>query len=75
MGQIEVFQRHIADVIVVGNAHRICVGFGMGFAGVRICNRPRAGTGFCAVSGFADDLFGEDILLFKKHIQRPLYLG
>ena len=39
---------------------------------VAVCVRPC--VGFRAVSGFDDDLFGEDILLFKQHLERTLHL-
>ena len=39
---------------------------------VAVCVRPC--VGFRAVSGFDDDLFGEDVLLFKQHLKRSLHL-
>ena len=65
MGEVEVFERHIADVVVVGNL----IGFRVR---VSVCIRPC--VGLCAVSGFGDDLFGEDVLLFKQHLERTLHL-
>ena len=65
MGEIEVFELHIADVIVIRNA----IGFRVRVA---VCIRPC--VGLRAVSGFDDDLFGEDVLLFKQHLKRTLHL-
>ena len=65
MGKIEVFQRHIADIVVIRNT----VGFRMGIA---VCIRPC--VGFCPVSGFDNDLFGKDILFIEQHLKCPLYL-
>ena len=39
---------------------------------IAVCIRPC--VGLRAVSGFDDDLFCEDILLFKQHLERTLYL-
>ena len=39
---------------------------------VAVCVRPC--VGFRAVSGFDDNLFGEDVLLFKQHLERTLHL-
>ena len=39
---------------------------------VAVCVRPC--VGLRAVSGFDDDLFGEDVLLFKQHLERTLHL-
>ena len=39
---------------------------------VAVCIRPC--VGFRAVSGFDDDLFGEDVLLFKQHLECTLHL-
>ena len=65
MGEIEVFELHVADVVVIRDA----VGFRVRVA---VCIRPC--VGFRAVSGFDDNLFGEDVLLFKQHLERTLYL-
>ena len=65
MGEIEVFELHIADVIVIRNA----VGFRVRVA---VCIRPC--VSFRAVSGFDDNLFGEDVLLLKQHLKRSLHL-
>ena len=65
MGEIEVFELHVADVVVIRDA----VGFR-----VRVAVRVRPCVGFRAVSGFDDDLFGEDVLLFKQHLERTLHL-
>ena len=65
MGEIEVFELHVADVVVIRDA----VGFRVRVA---VCVRPC--VGFRAVSGFDDNLFGEDVLLFKQHLERTLYL-
>ena len=65
MGEIEVFEPHVADVVVIRDA----IGFRVRVA---VCVRPC--VGFRAVSGFDDDLFGEDILLFKQHLERTLHL-
>ena len=65
MGEIEVFELHVADVVVIRDA----VGFRVRVA---VCVRPC--VGFCAVSGFDDNLFGEDVLLFKQHLERTLHL-
>ena len=65
MGEIEVFELHVADVIVIRNA----VGFRVRIA---VCIRPC--VGLRAVSGFDDDLFCEDILLIKQHLERTLHL-
>ena len=66
MGEVEVFERHIADVVVVGNL----IGFRVRVA---VCIRPC--VGLRAVSGFNDDLFGEDVLLVEQHLKRTLYLS
>ena len=65
MGEIEVFELHVADVVVIRDA----VGFRVRVA---VCIRPC--VGLRAVSGFDDDLFGEDVLLFKQHLERTLHL-
>ena len=65
MGEIEVFELHVADVVVIRDA----IGFRVRVA---VCVRPC--VGFRAVSGFDDDLFGEDVLLFKQHLERTLHL-
>ena len=39
---------------------------------VAVCIRPC--VGFRSVSGFDDNLFGEDVLLFKQHLERTLHL-
>ena len=65
MGEIEVFELHVADVVVIRDA----VGFRVRFA---VCIRPC--VGLRAVSGFNDDLFGENVLLFKQHLERTLHL-
>ena len=65
MGEIEVFEPHVADVVVIRDA----IGFRVRVA---VCVRPC--VGFRAVSGFDDDLFCEDILLFKQHLERTLHL-
>ena len=65
MGEIEVFKLHVADVVVIRDA----IGFRVRVA---VCVRPC--VGFRAVSGFDDNLFGEDVLLFKQHLERTLHL-
>ena len=65
MGEIEVFELHVADVVVIRDA----VGFR-----VRVAVRVRPCVGLRAVSRFDDDLFGEDVLLFKQHLERTLHL-
>ena len=65
MGEIEVFELHVADVVVIRNA----IGFRVRVA---VCVRPC--VGLRAVSGFDDNLFGEDVLLFKQHLERTLHL-
>ena len=65
MGEIEVFELHVADVVVIRDA----IGFRVRVA---VCVRPC--VGLRAVSGFDDDLFGEDVLLFKQHLERTLHL-
>ena len=65
MGEIEVFELHVADVVVIRDA----IGFRVRIA---VCIRPC--VGLRAVSGFDDDLFGEDVLLFKQHLERTLHL-
>ena len=44
----------------------------MGEIEVFVCIRPC--VGLRAVSGFDNDLFGEDVLLFKQHLERTLHL-
>ena len=39
---------------------------------IAVCIRPC--VGLRAVSGFDNDLFGEDVLLFKQHVERTLHL-
>ena len=65
MGEIEVFELHVADVVVIRDA----VGFR-----VRVAVRVRPCVGLRAVSRFDDDLFGEDVLLFEQHLERALHL-
>ena len=65
MGEIEVFELHVADVVVIRDA----IGFRVRVA---VCVRPC--VGLRAVSGFDDDLFGEDVLLLKQHLKRTLHL-
>ena len=65
MGEIEVFELHVADVVVIRDA----IGFRVRVA---VCVRPC--VGLRAVSGFNNDLFGEDVLLFKQHLERTLHL-
>ena len=65
MGQVEVFQRDIADVIVIGHLVGVCMGVAL---------RVRPCIGFGAVAGFHHDVFRQDILLVKEHGQVALYL-
>ena len=65
MGEVEVFELHVADVVVI----RDTIGFRVRIA---VCIRPC--VGLRAVSGFDDNLFGEDVLLFKQHLERTLHL-
>ena len=66
MGQIEVFQRHGADVIVIRYFVGVCVG-------VAVCVRPC--IGFCAVAGFHHDGFRQDVLLVEQHLQVASHLS
>ena len=61
VGQVKVFQLHMADVIGVGNFHGV---------GVSLAVRPRFG----AVAGFRFDGLGQDVLFFKEHGKIALYL-
>ena len=61
VGQVKVFQLHIADVVSVGYFHGV---------GVSLAVRPRFG----AVAGFRFDGLGQDVLLFKEHGKVALYL-
>ena len=65
MGEVEVFELHVADVVVI----RDTIGFRVRIA---VCIRPC--VGLRAVSGFDDNLFGENVLLFKQHLERTLHL-
>ena len=60
MAEVEVFQRDITDVVVVGNFHSIRIS-------LAVISR------FCAVSCFYNHFFGEDVLLVKKHFEHSLY--
>ena len=66
MGEIEVFQRDRADVVVI----RHLIGVRMGVA-VRV----RPCVGFCAVAGFHHHILGQNVLAVKEHLQRSLYLA
>ena len=65
MGEIEVFQRDRADVVVI----RHLIGVRMGVA-VRV----RPCVGFCAVVGFHHHIFGQNVLAVKEHLERTLHL-
>ena len=62
MAEIEVFQRDIADVVVIGNADLIRIALTV------ILRLP-------TIPGLHHNLFGEDVLLFKQHFQCALHLG
>ena len=61
MGQVEVIQGHIADVVVIGNFHIVVIA-----VAVRPCFRSVADFHFYCLS--------EGVLPVKEHLQRPLYL-
>ena len=61
MGQVEVIQGHIADVVVIGNFHIVVI-----TVAVRPCFRSVADFHFYCLS--------EGVLPVKEHLQRPLYL-
>ena len=62
MGQVEVFQLHVADVIGVGNLHGVDVALAV---------RP----GFGAVSGFGFNGLCQGVLLFKEHGKIALHVA
>ena len=61
MGKVFVFQRDIADVVIVGHLH--CVG-------TALAVRPA----FCPIPNLHHHILGENVLAVKKVFQRPLYL-
>ena len=65
MGQVEVFQRHGANVVIVIDP--VCVGMGVALF-VRPCVR------FEVVAALRHHRFRQNVLLFKEHLQRSLYL-
>ena len=66
MGQVEIFQCHGADVIVI----RYFVGVRVGVA---VCVRPC--IGFCAVAHFFHNGFRQDILLVEQRLQIASHLS
>ena len=56
MGQVFVFQRYIADIIVVGNFHLVIVALAV---------RP----GFGAVAHLHHHFLGENVLAVKERLQ------
>ena len=61
MGKVEVFQRDIADVIVVRHRHIVVVALT-----VRPCDR--------AVAYLDNHILGQNVLAVKEVLQRPLHL-
>ena len=61
MGEIEVFQRDIADVIVVRHLHLIVVALAV---------RPGNGT----VAHLHHHILGQNVLAVKEHLERPPHL-
>ena len=62
VGQVKVFQRHGADVIVIGDLHRVSAA---------VLRRP----GFCPITHLHRHGLGEDILAVKEGLQIGLYIG
>ena len=77
MGEIEIFQLHIADVIGVWHLDLILVFLGCGLAGLRVRYRSGSCPCFRPIPCFGLHRFGKDILLFKQHskISRYLFRG
>ena len=74
MAEIEVFQRHIADVIVIRDLHLIGVGLYAGFTGFGIGHGSCAYPCFRPVTGFDHEILREDVLLLKQHFHRALHI-
>ena len=74
MGQIEVFQRHRTDVIIVGNLHFIFVFLDAGRTGIRVCNRVIAGAGFRPVAGLNLHILRQRILAVEDGLEQAAYL-
>ena len=72
MGEIEVFQLYVADVVGVGHLNGVFIFFLVAFSGFRVsynaCSRPC----FLPVSGFRCNCFRQDVLFFKEHLQAVL---
>ena len=73
MGEVEVFQLHMVDIVGVWNLHIVFVFLRIALAGLRVCNVPGACPGLGAVSCLRRDALGEDILLFKERIQNAAH--
>ena len=74
MGEIEVTKLHMADIVGVGNLNVVFVFLRIALTGFRICDVPGACPGLGAVSCLRRNTLGEDILLFKQHIQNAAHL-
>ena len=74
MGQIEVFQRHRTDVIIVGNLHFIFVCLDAGRAGLRVCNRVIAGAGLRPVAGFNLHILRQRVLAVEDSLKQVAHL-
>ena len=61
MGEVEILQRDGADIPGIGNLHLVLIA---------LVVRPR----FCPIPCFGGHGLGENVLLFKQHLQIPLHL-
>ena len=73
MGEVEVFQLHMVDIVGVWNLHIVFVFLRIALAGLRVCNVPGACPVLGAVSCLRRNTLGEDILLFKERIQNAAH--
>ena len=75
VGQVEVFQGHIADIVVIGDFHLVVIFFGRGLPGLRVSNFAGADPVLGAVAGLHHHFLGEDVLAVKERLQSALHLG
>ena len=62
VGEVEVFQGHGADIVIVGYSHRV---------GAAVRGRPA----FRPIAHLHHHILRQDILAVKKGLERPLHLG
>ena len=75
MGQVEVFQRHGADEILIRHLHLVLIVLGGDFSGFRVHTGARAGPGLGAVADFHLHGLGQGVLPVKQIGKEAPHLG